>query len=142
MKKSKVVLFILFSIFVLIFISCNRDKEKVILKINDLKVYEYEYNAYKSRFKDLPADMVLERLIKKNILYLEALNLELDKTPKLAKRFEAFEKNVNFQLFFEEEIKSKLIVTEEDIKKEFEANKYRFKDPNYENLKEFFKKKV
>ncbi len=142
MKKRQIILFFLLSIFVLVLVSCNRDKGKVILEINDFKVYEYEYKAYRESLKNLPGDMVLERLIKKNVLYLEAINLELDKTPKLAKRFAAFEKNVNYQLFFEEEIKSKLIVTEEDIKAEFEANKYRFNQPNYDNLKVFFKKKV
>ncbi|MDD3627359.1 MAG: peptidyl-prolyl cis-trans isomerase [bacterium] len=143
MKRNKnFILLIIMIASLLFFSSCDNKKDKVIIKINDYKIYESELNSARELFRNATDEELIEMIIKRNILYLEALRLDLDKSEKIQKKLEHQQKSINFQIFYEETIKDKVIVSEEEIKSEFEENKYRFNNPDYESMKEFFEKKV
>jgi len=122
--------------------SCKGDKDKVIILINDYKIYESELNRHKANYPEASEDQLIENIIMLNILYLEALSLDLDKDPKIQQKLENQKRNINFQIFYEDQIKNKVVITEEDIREEFEKNKYRFQDPDYDSMRDFFKNKV
>jgi len=101
--------------------------EKITLEEIDglVKTIPEQYQAMAREHKD----MFLDSVINQKLLYAEAARLNFDKNTDVQKQLEEIRKELVIKAYLKEEIEDKITVTDEDIKKYYEANKEKFKEP-------------
>jgi len=73
-------------------------------------------------------DMFVDSVVNQRLLYNEASKLNLDKDAAVQKQLDEARKEIIIKEFLRKEIEDKVVVTDEDAKKYYEANKDKFKD--------------
>jgi len=126
--------------------------EKVLATVNGKKITESQLNraienlpARYQGLKDNPQfrKMVLENMVKEELLYQEAKKEGVDKDPKVKEEIELAKKRIMIQALLRKHIKlPKVKVTEEEAKAFYEKNKHQFVDANgkpvpFKSLKPF-----
>lgn len=110
-------------------------KGAVLAKVDSAEITEADFDRelqtlpdYAQQMFEGPAgkEKFLEELIKKEILYQEAVKKGMDKTPEFTKKLEEFKKLSMVQELLEKEIMSKAKVTDQDVKDYYEKNKADF----------------
>jgi EpsD family peptidyl-prolyl cis-trans isomerase len=94
------------------------DLEREIKNLPDFVQKMFEGKSGRERF--------LEELIKKEVLYQEALKKGLDKDPEYQRKIEDFKKLTLVGLILEREIETKTKVTDQDVKAYYEKHKESF----------------
>ncbi|HRZ67821.1 MAG TPA: peptidylprolyl isomerase, partial [Candidatus Omnitrophota bacterium] len=107
----------------------------VVIEIGSEKITIEEINAM---IKEIPEqyqpmaeehkDMFAESVINQKLLYNEASKLNLDKNAAVQKQIEEARKEIIIKEFLRREIEDKVVVSDEDAKKYYEANKDKFKE--------------
>ncbi|MEW6003051.1 MAG: peptidylprolyl isomerase [Nitrospirota bacterium] len=125
-------------IIIVLFFACAKKQEQkgeYLAKVGNVEITKADFE---SEFKSLPdfaqkmfegnagKEKFLDELIKKEILYQEALKKGLDKDPEYLRKVENFKKISLIGLLLEKEIESKAKVTDQDIKNYYEKNKEDF----------------
>lgn len=120
------------------FISCAKQEEQkgpYLAKVGNVKITKADLER---EFKNLPEfaqklfegkagkERFLEELIKKELLYQEALKKGLDKDPEFRNKVEDFKKITLIGQLLEKEIEMKSQITDEDIRNYYEKNKEDF----------------
>ena len=124
--------------FLLVFFACAKkgeEKGPYLAKVGSAVITQADFER---EFKNLPqfAQMLfqgsagkerfLDELVKKEMLYQEALKKGLDKDPKYLAKVEDFKKLTLVSMLLEKEIESKGKVTEQDAKNYYEKHKEDF----------------
>ncbi|MDD5424024.1 MAG: peptidyl-prolyl cis-trans isomerase [Candidatus Omnitrophica bacterium] len=73
-------------------------------------------------------DMFVDSVVNQRLLYNEASKLNLDKDAAVQKQLDEARKEIIIKEFLRKEIEDKVVVTDEDAKKYYEANKDKFKE--------------
>jgi EpsD family peptidyl-prolyl cis-trans isomerase len=134
MKKVVLSLFVVFTLF-----ACGKtqtaDKGPYLAKVGDVKITEADLESEMQNLPDYAQSMFegkegkkrfLDEVIKKEILYQEALKKGLDKSPEFKQKLEEFKKLTLISDLLEKEIMSKSGVSEQDMKDYYEKNKADF----------------
>jgi peptidyl-prolyl cis-trans isomerase C len=134
MKKVVLSLFVVFTLF-----ACGKtqtaDKGPYLAKVGDVKITEADLESEMQNLPDYAQSMFegkegkkrfLDEVIKKEILYQEALKKGLDKGPEFKQKLEEFKKLTLISDLLEKEIMSKSGVSEQDMKDYYEKNKADF----------------
>jgi len=134
MKKVVLSLFAVFTLF-----ACGKtqmaDEGPYLAKVGDVKITEADLESEMQNLPDYAQSMFegkegkkrfLDEVIKKEILYQEALKKGLDKSPEFKQKLEEFKKLTLISDLLEKEIMSKSGVSEQDMKDYYEKNKADF----------------
>ncbi len=134
MKKVVLSLFVVFTLF-----ACGKtqmaDKGPYLAQVGDVKITEADLESEMQNLPDYAQSMFegkegkkrfLDEVIKKEILYQEALKKGLDKSPEFKQKLEEFKKLTLISDLLEKEIMSKSSVSEQDMKDYYEKNKADF----------------
>lgn len=107
----------------------------VVVEIGNEKITLEEINAM---IKEIPEqyqpmaeahkDMFADSVINQKLLYNEAAKLNLDKDAAVQKQIEEARKEIIIKEYLRREVEEKAVVSDEDAKKYYEANKDKFKD--------------
>lgn len=126
--------------------------DKVLATVNGKKITESQLNsaidslpAKYQRLKNNPQfrKMVLENMVKEEILYQEAQKEGIEKDPKVQKELELAKRRILVQELIRKHVKvPKVNVTDEEARAFYEKNKKQFVDPNgkpipFQSLKPF-----
>jgi peptidyl-prolyl cis-trans isomerase C len=130
---------VLILVVILTLIACSKkdieQKEPYLAKVGDITITQADFEG---EFQALPdytqkmfegaegKEMFLGEIIKKEIMYQEALKKEIDKGAEFQKKLEEFKKVSLISELFEKEILSKAKVSDEEIRDFFEKNKEEF----------------
>ncbi|MEW6108552.1 MAG: peptidylprolyl isomerase [Nitrospirota bacterium] len=134
MKKFAVVL-----LFIAVIVSCSKkdmeQKGPYLAKAGDTKITQSDYDR---EFQTLPEyaqkmfegeggkERFLEEIIKKELLYQEALKKGIDKTPEFKKKMEEFKKINLISELFEKDIMSKAKISDQEVRNFYEEHKGEF----------------
>ena len=134
MKRVLVLLFAICMVF-----ACVQKKEEAkgpyLAKVGDSVITQADFDR---EMKGLPEfvqkmfegsagkENFLNELIKRELLYKEALKKGIDKDPEYAKKLEDFKKITLVGLLLQKEIEGKVKVSDQDIKQYYEKNKDKF----------------
>jgi len=134
MKKVVLSLFVVFTLF-----ACGKtqmaDKGPYLAQVGDVEITEADLESEMQNLPDYAQSMFegkegkkrfLDEVIKKEILYQEALKKGLDKSPEFKQKLEEFKKLTLISDLLEKEIMSKSGVSEQDMKDYYEKNKADF----------------
>ncbi len=123
---------------VFLFFACAKkkeEKEPYLAKVGNIKITQADFER---EFKNLPdfaqkmfegssgKERFLDELIKKELLYQEALKKGLDRDTEYTQRVKDFKKITLIGLLFEKEIESKAKVSDQEVKDYYEKNKDTF----------------
>ncbi|MEC4675583.1 MAG: peptidylprolyl isomerase [Nitrospirota bacterium] len=134
MKKTALVF-----LFILLLPACSgKDKEQngdFIARVGDVRITQADYDR---EFRALPAyaqemfkdaggrERFLDEIIKKELLYQEAVKKGLDKTPEFKRKIEDYRKISLISDLFEKEVTSKAMVSDQEVRDFYEKNKGEF----------------
>ena len=106
--------------------------EKITLdEINEMmKTIPEQYQAMAQTHKD----MFLDSIINQKLLFSEASKMNFDKDPGVQKQLEEAKKEILIKSYLKKEIEDQIKVTDDDVKKYYEANKDKFKEPEKINV--------
>lgn len=133
MKRVLVVLFA-----VCLFFACAKKEEKIgpyLAKVGDTVITQADFEREMKALPEFVQKMFegssgrekfLDELIKRELLYKEALKKGLDKDSEYLKKIEDFKKITLVGLLLQKEIESKVKVSDQDVKDYYEKNKERF----------------
>jgi peptidyl-prolyl cis-trans isomerase C len=136
MKRFAV--FMIIISFLLVFVACAKkegEKGPYLAKVGNAVITQADFER---EFKNLPQfaqalfqgsagkERFLDELIKKEMLYQEALKRGFDKDPKYLAKVEDFQKLTLVSMLLEKEIESKGKVTEQDARNYYEKHKEDF----------------
>lgn len=119
--------------------------EKIIAKIGNDEYTLKEINEtldklpkeFQKEFKNKDKKLeFVKKYIADELLFRKAKKLEFDKDPDIRRKIEEFSKNLMVQKVMDTEIQQKVKIDESDIKLYFKANKNKYKDKKYEEIKE------
>jgi len=131
----KVGILILTTAFLFSFVSCAKKEEQkgpYLAKVGNTKITQADFDRELNSLPDFAQKMFegskgkerfLEELVKKEILYQEALKKGLDKDPEYLKKVNDFKKITLIGQLLEKEIEEKARVSEKDAKDYYEKNK-------------------
>lgn len=134
MKRVLVLLFVT----CLVFSCAKKEGEKkgpYLAKVGDTVITQADFDKemkglpefVQKMFEDAAGkEKFLEELVKRELLYKEALKKGLDKDQEYVKKLEDFRKITLVGLLLQKEIEAKVKVTDQDIKDYFEKNKDKF----------------
>jgi len=132
-KKFAVLLIVIPVLFASV--SCEKKKEAYIAKVGSTTITQ---NDFERDFKNLPEfvqkifegesgkEKFLDELIKKEILYQEALQKGFDKDPEYQKKVEDFKKFNLISSLLQKEIEAKAKVTDQEIKEHYDRHREDF----------------
>jgi peptidyl-prolyl cis-trans isomerase C len=136
MKKFFVVIMMLSLLYV--FVSCTKKEEKkgpYLAKVGSVKITQADLAR---ELKSLPEfaqklfegtggkERFLDEIIKKELLYQEAMKKGLDKDAEFKKKVEDFRKITLISQLLEKEIEARAEITDQDVKNYYEKNKNEF----------------
>lgn len=136
MKKFFVVMMSVFLFYA--FLSCAQKEEKkgpYLAKVGNVKITQADLDR---ELKSIPEfaqkifegaggkERFLDEIIKKELLYQEALKKGFDKNEEFQKKVEDFKKITLISLLLEKEIEAKAEITDQDVKDYYEKNKNEF----------------
>lgn len=138
-----------FTLFFLLILSCSSvatAKEKVVAEVNGMEITQSQLESALRKLppslKNLPnaKEMVLDNLIKEDLLYTEALKENLENNPEVKKALEEAKKRILSLYLIKKHVKvPKVTITDQEVKEFYEKNKKVFsmngKPINFDSLK-------
>lgn len=133
MKKVILCVFIISLLF-----ACAKKEEKkepYLAKVGDTVITQADFEREMKALPEFVQKMFegssgrekfLDELVKRELLYKEALKKGLDKDPEYLKKIEDFEKITLVGLLLQKEIESKVKVSDQEVKDYYEKNKEKF----------------
>jgi len=155
MKRINRILIIWLSIF--LFAGCGSDslpeKKEIVIQVNDSKISLEEFNdllkfeVYADPELELTAesrDRFIDYLVRKELMIQNAVLLKLDQKPEFVRTIEKYWESTLIRNLLErksEELKKKVLITDEAIEQYYAQNKDEFEGPLAE-VKEAIKKNL
>jgi peptidyl-prolyl cis-trans isomerase C len=115
----------------------EKAKDAVVATIGTKQITMKELNdkleqippQYRANFKGEDKKKLLENIIDRDLLTQEARRLKIDKIPEVEQKVEDLASNILIQELINREINLKIVITDEEAKKYYDANLDEFKIP-------------
>jgi len=119
---------------------------KVVAEVGEQKIYDYQIAERLDEIAQIMGDknlpdkkMVVQDLVTMELFWQKARRLGLDKDPKVLAKVAAATKTVALEKMLKDELASKVMITESDLKNFYQAHQADYKDPKTKKVLPFNK---